>query len=212
MRQSVLLLVSTLAGILRLSSVAGQVDTPMEGKTILGIEGARFTWNGQPTFLLGFSYYGALGAPEEFIRNDLDEFQRCGFNWLRVWATWSAFGTNVSAIDAQGRSRDPFLRRLQWLVAECDRRGLIVDVTLTRNAESPAAKADGPLPGFKAHQRAVNTLVEALKLQRNWYLDLARPTGCAGRTFRRSCGVEAAPRPGSLPRSAAVGDGFIWRP
>ena len=31
--------------------------------TVLGIDGTRFTLNGKPTFLLGISYYGALGAP-----------------------------------------------------------------------------------------------------------------------------------------------------
>ena len=32
------------------------------GDTRLGINGADFTLNGQPAFLLGISYYGALGA------------------------------------------------------------------------------------------------------------------------------------------------------
>jgi len=84
MRQSALLLVCVIAVTLPLASMVGRADTLGEGKTILGIEGARFTLNGRPTFLLGFSYYGALGAQEEFIRNDLDEFQRGGSNWLSV--------------------------------------------------------------------------------------------------------------------------------
>ena len=41
--------------------------------TELGINGTQFTLNGTPTFLYGISYYGALGAPEEFIRRDLDD-------------------------------------------------------------------------------------------------------------------------------------------
>ena len=81
MRQSALLLVCALAVTLQLASIVGRADTLGEGKTIVGIAGARFTLNGRLTFLLGFSYYGALGAPEEFIRNDLDGFQRGGFNW-----------------------------------------------------------------------------------------------------------------------------------
>ena len=51
------------------------------------------------------------------------------------------------------------------LVAECDRRGLVVDVTLARSA--------GRLSEFDAHQRAVEVIVQALKPHRNWYLDLA---------------------------------------
>src|SRR5689334_20021928 len=98
------------------------------GQTVLGLEGTRLTINGRPAFLLGASYYGALGASEEFIRKDLGDFQQHGFNWLRVWATWSSNGTNVSALDRQGRAREPFLDRLKWLTSECDRRGLVLDI------------------------------------------------------------------------------------
>jgi hypothetical protein len=136
----------------------------------LGIKGSQFTVNGKPTFLLGISYYGALGAPKEFILQDLDDIQRYGFNWLRVWATWSAFGKDVSAVDAEGNPREPFLSKLRWLVAECDRRGLIVDITLSRGDGVVGPKR---LQTLEAHLRAVRTLVSALKEFRNWYLDLA---------------------------------------
>jgi len=137
-----------------------------EKETKLACEGTRFTLNGKPAFLLGISYYGGLGATEEFIRRDLDDVQRYGFNWLRVWATWTAFDNDVSAVDAQGRPREPFLGKLKGLVAECDRRGLVVDVTLARNKR-------GLLPDYDAHLRAVETVVDALKPHSNWYLDLA---------------------------------------
>jgi len=139
----------------------------------LGIEGSRFALNGQPTFLLGISYYGALGAPEKFIRRDLADLSRYGFNWMRVWATWESFGNDVSAVDRQGQPREPFLGKLKWLIAECDRRGLVVDVTLTRGKGTPAATFGGRLPDLQAHQRAVETVINALKEHRNWYLDLA---------------------------------------
>jgi len=139
---------------------------PRKGQsTVLGIDGTQFTLNGKPAFLLGISYYGALGASEDFIRRDLDDLQDHGFNWLRVWATWAAFDQDVSAVDANGQRREPFLSKLQWLVAECDRRGLAVDVTLTRNAER--------LPDLESHQRAVEVVMHALNPHRNWYLDLA---------------------------------------
>ncbi len=143
-------------------TLAGQ---PEHQATVLGVSGAHFTINGRTNFLLGFSYYGGLGAPEAFILKDLEDFQRHGFNWLRVWATWDGFGTNVSAVEENGSPRKPYLGKLRWLVQECDRRGLVVDVTLTRSSRR--------LPNLKAHQRAVETLVEALSPYRNWYLDLA---------------------------------------
>lgn len=42
---------------------------PLAGRD-LGIDGSRFTIDGTPTFLLGLSYYGGLGASEEFIKGD----------------------------------------------------------------------------------------------------------------------------------------------
>ncbi len=135
----------------------------------LGVRESHFTLNGRTTFLLGLSYYGGLGAPEDFIRRDLDDARRYGFNWVRVWATWSAFDHDVSAVDTNGRPREPFFSKLGWLVAECDRRGLVVDVTLTRGKRA----GGGCLPNSAAHERAVENLVTALKPHRNWYLDLA---------------------------------------
>ena len=137
-----------------------------------GDRGTRFTLDGKPTFLLGISYYGGLGASQDFVRRDLDDMQRHGFNWLRVWATWSSADQDVSAVDSEGHPREPFLGRLQWLVAECDRRGLVVDVTLTRGAQALTGVPRGRLPDLAAHQQAVATLVAGLKAYRNWYLDL----------------------------------------
>jgi hypothetical protein len=114
------------------AAVAAQAASPLPSHaTVLGIQGTEFTLNGEPTFLLGFSYYGALSAPEAAVRQDLDDAQRLGFNWLRVWATWSAFDHDVSAVGADGAPREPFLGRLKWLVAECDRRGLVVEPNST---------------------------------------------------------------------------------
>jgi hypothetical protein len=98
------------------------------------------------------------------VRHDLDRAQHLGFNWLRVWATWNAFEQNLSAVGADGAPREPYLEKLKWLVSECDRRGFVVDVTLTRGEM---------LSNFAAHQRAVESVVDALKAHRNWYIDLA---------------------------------------
>jgi hypothetical protein len=143
------------------------------GDTVLAIRDTRFTLDGNPTFLLGISYYGALGAPEDFIRHDLDDLQRLGFNWLRRWATWESFGHDISAVDAEGRPREQFLGRLRGSISEYDRRGLVVDGTLARGKVPPGATSGGRLPDFPAHRRAFETLIGALKDHRNCYLDLA---------------------------------------
>lgn len=137
--------------------------------TELGVQNSRFTVDGKPTFLLGVSYYGGLGASDQFIQQDLEEMQRDGFNWVRVWANWGAFDNDVAAVDRDGSPREMYLERLKKLVAECDRRGMIVDVTLSRGNG-----VAGPprLLKVEEHLRAVETLVEGLKSYRNWYLDL----------------------------------------
>jgi hypothetical protein len=135
----------------------------------LGIDSNHFTIDGQRKFLLGISYYGALGAGDEFVARDLDDMKGDGFNWIRVWGTWSAFTNNVSAVDANGGPREPFLTKLEKLVKDCERRGIIVNVTLSRENGISA----GPrLQRYEEHERAVRTLVERLRPLRNWYLDL----------------------------------------
>ncbi len=146
----------------------------------LGVSGTRFTFDGKPRFLLGVSYYGALGASEDFIRRDLADMERHGFNWIRVWATWPAFDNDVSAVDRDGRPRQPYLDKLRWLVAECGRRGLVVDVTLSRGNGLV-----GPprLQSLEAHRRAVETVVTALKPAPNWYLDLGNERDVRDKRF-----------------------------
>jgi hypothetical protein len=151
-----------------------------EPVTRLGTDGTRFTVNGRPAFLFGVSYYGALGAPDETVRQDLADLKERGFNWVRVWATWAAFGEDVSAVDGEGKPRDPFLKRLERLVAACDEQGLVVDVTLSRgNGSTGPAR----LQSLEAHRRAVETLVTALKAHRNWYLDLANERNVKDKRF-----------------------------
>lgn len=145
--------------------------------TRLQVHGTRFAINGRPAFLLGTSYYGALGAAEETIRQDLDDMQRRGFNWIRVWATWSAAGSDVSAVDAEGNRREPYFGKLRRLVAECDRRGMVVDVTLSRGV---GAAGSTRLQSLAAHQRALHSVVVPLKPKANWYLDLANERNVGG--------------------------------
>lgn len=137
---------------------------PVHSKTQLSIQGNQFTINRKPTFLYGISYYGALGAPTDFIRKDLADIKKNGFNWIRIWANWTGFDADISAVDDQGNPRKAFLDKLLWIVKACDRKGIVVDVTLSRS---------NGLNDTEAHLNAVKTLVTALQPYRNWYLDLA---------------------------------------
>jgi len=137
--------------------------------TRLGTSGTRFTINEEPVFLYGMSYYGALSAPEESILKDLADLKKYGFNWIRVWANWNYHGRDVSSVDGLGNPRNPYFQKLKWLVDECSREGIIVDVTLTRGKDDR-----GPvLQTTEAHLNAVRSITGLLKSYNNWYLDLA---------------------------------------
>jgi hypothetical protein len=131
---------------------------------VVGIDGTAFTLDGKKTFLLGASYYGALAATDDFIAGDLDDLKALGFNWIRVWAVWDTFDSNVSAVDTAGNVREPYLSKLQAVIAAAAKRGMVVDVTLAR---MPC------LPDQEAHLRAAETLAKALQGCRNVYFDLA---------------------------------------
>ena len=172
MRNVVCLAVILLAAGLSVGPLAtrGLAGGETKSVTRLGTDGTRFTVDGRPAFLFGASYYGGLGASDETVRRDLADLKKHGFNWVRVWATWAAFGEDVSAVDGEGKPREPSLRRLERLVAACDEQGVVVDVTLSRgNGSTGPAR----LQTLEAHRRAVETLVTRLKAHRNWYLDLA---------------------------------------
>ncbi len=153
-----------------LSVVAGLLMTHTTPAAELGISGSQFVIDGKPTFLLGISYYGALGASEEVITADLDQMKRLGLRFIRVWATWAAFENDVTAFDDQGRPRDPYFSRLRRLVAQCDRRGMIVDITLTRGNHVVGRPR---IRTLQSHRQAVESLLTELRQYRNWYLDLA---------------------------------------
>ncbi|NPV08321.1 MAG: hypothetical protein HPY83_10235 [Anaerolineae bacterium] len=135
----------------------------------LGIEDGAFTLEGRRTFLLGISYYGALGAPGDCVERDLQDFTRLGFNWVRVWATWGAFEP-VSAVTLEGEPREPYLSRLQALCRLAERTGLAVDVTLSRGNGAVGVNLRAEQA---AHLRAVRTVTEVLRPFRHLYFDLA---------------------------------------
>jgi hypothetical protein len=170
-------IVPALFCVLAAVSISPASQTPT---TTLGIDGDRFTINGKPTFLFGLSYYGALGASKQFITQDLDDMGKLGVNWIRVWATWSSFDNDVCAVDGKGNAREPYLSNLIRLVAECDRRGIIVDVTLSRGN---GVVGEPRLQTLDTHRHAVETIISALAPYRNWYLDLGNERNITDKRF-----------------------------
>ncbi|HMI05539.1 MAG TPA: nitrilase-related carbon-nitrogen hydrolase, partial [Pedobacter sp.] len=143
--------------------------SPITSKTKLGIDQTAFTLNGKPVFLYGISYYGALGAQESFIQKDLADIKKNGFNWIRIWANWPGSASDISAIDDYGNPVELYMKKLKWIVQECDKAGIVVDVTLAHSNNTNGRS----LKTTEAHERAVRSIVTGLKSYQNWYLDLA---------------------------------------
>jgi len=134
---------------------------------VLGVQGGRFTLDGGPVFLLGCSYYGALGVDDEAaIEADLDDLERIGFNWIRVWATWNAFGNDISVLMVDGVPNKSGLERLTRLCEMAGKRGMVVDVTVSRG------KDDCFPHDLKSHLAVMEQLARTLKPFRNVYFDL----------------------------------------
>jgi hypothetical protein len=123
--------------------------------------------DGQPTFLLGISYYGALGIEDpKCAEKDMEEFSKYGFNWIRVWATWDFDDYDVSAVAPDGAIRQPYMKRLESLCRKAGQRGMVVDVTVTRG-KSPCFPST-----LREHNAVMKTLAERLKPFRNVYFDV----------------------------------------
>lgn len=134
---------------------------------VLGVQGTELTLDGKPVFLLGASYYGALGIQDPaFIDHDLDDLAARGMNWIRVWATWNYGENDVSAVGPDGAPREPYMGRLLELCRKAGQRGMVVDVTVTR----------GKAPVFAStlaeHRAVMSALAERLKPFRNVYFDV----------------------------------------
>ncbi len=146
----------------------------------LEIHEDKFLIDKKPTFLLGASYYGGLGASDDFIDKDLEELRQHGFNWIRVWATWSAYDYNVSAVDQDGNAREPYLTKLKTICQKAEKLGIIVDVTLSRGKGVDGSRL---LPSQDAHINAVRLLAEELKPFRNIYFDIANERNIKDRRY-----------------------------
>ena len=131
-------------------------------------DGRFFTLDAVPTYLSGVSYYGAGSISTPAFRSaDLDDMVVGGFNWIRVWASWSYAGLDVSALNPDGSVRQPYMDQLLALVAEADARGIVVDVTISRGAGAPNPSTQ------LEHLAWVQTLATELVGAGNVYIDVA---------------------------------------
>jgi hypothetical protein len=150
--------------------------------TVLGVssDGRFFTINGVPTFLHGVSYYGSQYiTTADYRTQDLDDMAADGFNWLRTWGLWAWpwwTAENVSVLEKDGSVREPYMSRMKTLIAECNARGIVVDVTILRDTAN-----DWHGPSTQSlHLNAVRTLATELLPYRNVYFDVGNERDSSG--------------------------------
>jgi len=68
------------------------------------------------------------------MRRDLINLRACGFNWLRAWATWGAYDTNVPAVTAEGAAAGAASHPVEMAVAGWWRRWRDADCACGRAA------------------------------------------------------------------------------
>ena len=129
--------------------------------TDLNIKGSQFLINNKPTFLFQLNYYSALEASRYSIEQDLDDMQRLGINSIRIGIKCNTSGEDISVTDTMGNPIPQKMNKLRWILAECDRRGVIVGLAFP-NTEN-----------FKVQQKAVSAVASELKVLQNWYVDFS---------------------------------------
>jgi hypothetical protein len=132
---------------------AGAAQAP-----VLGIDGARFTVDGAPRFLVLVSYFDALRASDADLEADFAWLRRHGLDGVRIFPNWwrceagkcGGHPGDDTLMAPDGRLRPAALARLKAVLAAAGRHGLVVDVSFARETVrdakgvelAPAAYAD----------------------------------------------------------------------
>ncbi len=128
---------SWLAGIFLLSLSFSSLAQKHE----IGIQGTRFTLNGQPFPFTGVSFFNAIYNPT-FNKSSADrktwmrKFQGYGINVLRVWGQWDNARKFVDSsptttlYQPDGNLRPEHLATLKALAADADELGMVIELAL----------------------------------------------------------------------------------
>jgi hypothetical protein len=128
----------------------------------LGVEGTRFTVDGAPRFLVFISYFDGIRRVPSGVQDDL-EYLKTRVDGIRVFPNWWVYACPPRSgadtlFDLQGEVRPAAWTALDTLLSEAGARGLIVDLSFSRESVtdngSPPRRLDPD-----AYQRALTTIV-----------------------------------------------------
>ena len=155
-------------------SVRDASSTGSQASGALGILGDRFTIGGQPTFLLGVSYFDAQG----WSHADLDALHARRFNLIRIFLDWSILAIKdgvPSPLAPRGfLNPDGSLKNdesLLNLIRSCATRGIMVDVTIL-TAIYDAANPTSKTLNVRSRENAIRNVVRLLKHEPNVLFDV----------------------------------------
>jgi hypothetical protein len=124
-----------------LVAITAGVEVTSAQSRVLGIDGTRFTVDGEPFAFTGVSFFNAIYNPafnrsREERLDWIRKFQRYGVNVLRVWGQWDNARGFVDACDTctlylpDGSLREEHVARLEDIIADADRAGTVILLAL----------------------------------------------------------------------------------
>ncbi|MDO8589574.1 MAG: cellulase family glycosylhydrolase [Armatimonadota bacterium] len=140
------------------------MGAPVVGVTLgISADGRFFTIDGVPKYLNGISYYsGTSISTPSWVTQDLDDMVARDMNWIRVWTFWGGC-SNGAVTDLSGNVREPYMSRLKTIITEANSRGMIVDVTMSRDSGAST---------MSQYIACAQTIATHLLPYRNVYIDV----------------------------------------
>lgn len=132
----------------------------------LGIEGARFSVDGAPRFLVFVSYFDGVRRVHGGVQADLD-YLKTRADGIRVFPNWWEYACpprsgSDTLFDLQGQIRPAVWRAVDTLLTEAGERGLIVDLSFSRESVTDNGSPRRPLDA-DLYARALTTVVGSTK-------------------------------------------------
>ncbi|HEY7161271.1 MAG TPA: cellulase family glycosylhydrolase [Acidobacteriota bacterium] len=151
-----------------------QDDDPKKQK--IQISKGLFVVRGNPSFLLGISYFDALSAPRDILEADLSFLRVRRFNTIRIWASWyDEFQPKASSVIRKNGTLNPDgVERLKRVLNATKSKNLLVILVFSRDA----------LPGitFNNYKSGIRKVASILKPYRFLLFDVQNETNHCGVT------------------------------
>ncbi len=182
---------------------------------VLGVDGARFTVDGKPRFLVLVSYFDALRASDATLEADFAWLRRHGIDGVRIFPNWwrcaavrqcgGHAGDDTLMTAPGGALRPAVLARLRAALAAAGRHGLVVDLSFARETVRDAKGGELPAP---AYGEALAAAVRALGPTPHVMIDLQNEV-YQNRLFAERP-AEDAPRVAALARRVDGGSRIVF--